>query len=35
MGVLFPFLEIFEVAKPAFSVADVVRLFFSEDIADR
>jgi hypothetical protein len=33
MGILFPFLEVFKMTKPAFSIADVVRLLFSEDIA--
>jgi hypothetical protein len=33
MGIFFPFLEIFEMTKAAFPVADVVRLFFSEGLA--
>jgi hypothetical protein len=27
MGILFPFLKVFEMTEPAFPVADVIRLF--------
>jgi hypothetical protein len=33
MRVLFPFLEVFEMTEPAFSVADIVRLFFPKRVA--
>jgi hypothetical protein len=33
MGILFPFLEVLKMAKPAFSVANIVRLFLSVSLA--
>ena len=32
MGVFFPFLEVLEMTKPAFPVANIVRLFLSQDV---